>query len=83
MPIEKMPVTGSIRRWKYREPREVGDAIIEIESSVAKDGDVILRIAGDHSGVAWVRKDELEEFIEALREASKTPCDACGGEGLR
>lgn len=81
MPMKKNPSRGGmIQSWTFTEdpdtPGTSGETV-DIESSAALDGDVLVRA----SDVFWIRKDEIEDFITALREASRTKCDNCDGEG--
>lgn len=83
MPIKKIvanyPFAGSIRRWRFTEFADTGE-VIDIESSVSGEGDVLIR-SGRGGSAAFIRKDELDEFIATLREASKMPCKNCDGKG--
>lgn len=73
--IEEYGAPGAaIRRWRYSND----DMRLEIESSIAKDGDVLLRMPGKF---CWIRKDDLEDVINTLREAAKTACRHCDGTG--
>lgn len=47
----------------------------------SKKGHVYLRM-GPQYGVVWIAPDDVEAFVEAVRECAKPTCRHCAGTGV-
>ena len=81
----KVEAYGATRRWSYTSPRFGGGwnegPTIDIESSISGDGDVMIRPPRG-TAAFWIATEDVDEFCDILKEASKKVCDHCDGKGV-
>jgi hypothetical protein len=76
----------TVRRWRYNEPSALGDGVLTITASVADA--VLIRVTEvgmlvSHPQTVGIARDDIEDFIHVLREASKKVCLTCNGSGVQ
>lgn len=68
--------------WKYT-PSDtsrsmLGEDQLEVEWARSRRKEIVLNIGGNR---AWIQEGDLEEVIDAMRDALKPPCSYCHGTG--